>query len=73
MIKVTFYQILSKGKNKNEGPIYMRVKGIGTPVNISTGIFIHNSDWDKKKVIVKPKNPKSFIFNSEIKKLEKLV
>jgi len=73
MIKVSFYQILSKGKNKNEGPVYMRIKGVGEPINLSTGIYIMSSDWDKKKSIVKSKNPKSYFFNSEIKKMESLI
>ena len=73
MIKVSFYQILSKGKNKNEGPVYMRIKGIGAPINLSTGIYVMSSDWDKKKSIVKSRNPKSYFYNSELKKMEALI
>lgn len=73
MIKVSFYQILSKGKNKNEGPVYMRVKGLCSAINLSTGVYIPSSDWDKKKSIVKSKNAKSYFFNSELKSLESKV
>jgi integrase/recombinase XerD len=73
MIKVSFYQILSKGKNKNEGPVYMRVKGLGSAINLSTGVNIPSTDWDKKKSIVKSKNSKSYLFNSELKSLESKV
>lgn len=73
MIKVSFYQILSKSKIKNEGPVYMRVKGLGKPVNLSTGISLKSSDWDKRKSIIKPRHPQSYIFNSTIKNLEKAV
>jgi len=51
----------------------MRIKGVGEPINLSTGIYIMSTDWDKKKSIVKSKNPKFYFFNSEIKKMESLI
>jgi site-specific recombinase XerD len=70
MIRINFYQLLSKGKLKNEGPIYMRVKGLDKRLNISTGICQPSSDWDKKKERFKLKHPNAYNLNCTIQQME---
>ena len=70
MIRINFYQLLSKGKLKNEGPIYMRVKGLDKRLNISTGICQPSSDWDKKKERFKLKYPNAYNLNNTIQQME---
>jgi site-specific recombinase XerD len=70
MIRINFYQLLSKGKSKNEGPVYMRVKGLDRRLNISTGLCQPSSDWDKKKERFKLKHPNAYNLNSTIQQME---
>jgi choline dehydrogenase-like flavoprotein len=70
MIRINFYQLLSKGKTKNEGPVYIGVKGLDRRLNISTGLCQPSSDWDKKKERFKLKHPNAYNLNSSILQME---
>ena len=41
MIRLNYYQLLSKGNKKDRGPIYLKVKGLDKRLNLSVGIVIN--------------------------------
>lgn len=49
MLRIRFYQILSKRNQEGEAPIYMRINGLDKEVNLSTHIYQHPKNWDKRK------------------------
>jgi len=73
MITLNYYQLLSKGDKKNNGPIYLRVRGLDKRLNLSAGIKINSKFWDKKKGKVKPQHPQAYYYNRRIEELSKKV
>jgi site-specific recombinase XerD len=73
MIRLNYYQLLSKGNKKDRGPIYLKVKGLDKRLNLSVGIVINTKDWDKKKERVKSQHPQAYFYNTKIESLEKQI
>jgi site-specific recombinase XerD len=73
MLRIRFYQILSKRNQGGEAPIYMRINGLDKEVNLSTHIYQHPRNWDKRKSRFKTSIPNANYLNSLIKNKEEEV
>ena len=70
MVQIKFMLLLCKGNKKDKGPIVMRVSGLDKELNLSTGINIDLSHWDKHKEKIKPKHPQSYLLNKSLEELK---
>lgn len=65
-LRTYIYCIDSKKNSKAEAPIRIRVSYNGETINISTGVSLVSTFWDKKKAKVKTKHPRASSLNTEI-------
>jgi site-specific recombinase XerD len=73
MIRTNYYMMLSKGNGKDQGPIYLRVKGLDNRLNLSTGINESTKDWDRKKERFRSRHPNAYLLNRQLDEMEKKV
>lgn len=73
MLRIRFYQILSKRNQEGEAPIYMRINGLDKEVNLSTHIYQHPRNWDKRKSRFKTSIHNANYLNTLIKNKEEEV
>jgi integrase/recombinase XerD len=59
-----------KKNSKNECPIYIRLSQRGKHIHISTGHFTKETDWNKKKKLVKDSNLRSEYINNDVRSRE---
>jgi site-specific recombinase XerD len=71
MLKINFYQIISKKNALGRAPIYMRINGIGNEINLSMNISEEPKYWDENKFRFKSNHPQSLHLNSIIQQKEK--
>jgi site-specific recombinase XerD len=70
MIRISFYQYLSKKNNSGDAPIYMVIKGLGSKISISLNVFENPKHWDCKKCRFKSGYLKSSFLNNLITEKE---
>lgn len=69
MIKMYFLCCAYRTRIKDHGIIKLRIAGLDKQINHSTRICIPISDWDSKKVQVKPRHEQAYILNKQISDL----
>lgn len=70
-MRVTVNLQIKKSKVRSDGkcPIYARCTMEGKRIEISTGVFVHNSDWDEKAQILFGRSEKVKILNNLLDKV----
>lgn len=72
-INTYIYFIQSKANSKGKAPIRIRLTINNKSVNLSTGIYIKEDFWDRKKARVKTKHPKASYLNKQIREFEEQI
>lgn len=73
MVKMYFLCCSYRTRIKDHGIIKLRIAGLDKQINHSTRICIPISDWDSKKIQVKPRHEQAYILNKQISDLRSKV